>query len=219
MADFIRDLQEAWSAGGIFIWPIHLTAVLAISIGIERFYWLFVKSAMNTEAFIRQLLPVIQRKDLQGAAQFCDSVNAPMARVAKSLIVRALSKGSRDDIEATIEASLARESHPIEKRTPYMAMLANVATLLGLLGTISGLIRSFAAVADVNPEQKAEQLALGISEAMYATAYGLVVAIAALFVFALLQGKTQSLLDDMKEVAFEVRSALDLKSEKSKEVA
>lgn len=219
MAEFIRNLQEAWTAGGIFIWPIHLAAILSIAISIERFYWLFVKSSMNTEAFIRQLIPVIQRKDLQGAAQYCDSVEAPPARIAKSLIVRAMSKGSRDDIEATIESSLAREAHPVERRTPYLSMLANVATLLGLLGTISGLIRSFAAVADVDPNQKAEQLALGISEAMYATAYGLIVAITALFFFALLQGKTQSIIDDMKEVAFEVRSALPFHSSDKEEAA
>lgn len=219
MVEFIRDLQEAWSAGGVFIWPLHLTLVLTIAIGAERFYWLFVKCSLNTEAFLRQLVPVIQRKDLQGAAQFCDSVDAPMSRIAKSLLVRAMSKGTRDDIEATIESALAKESHPVERRTPYMAMLANVATLLGLLGTISGLIRSFAAVAEVNPEEKAEQLALGISEAMYATAYGLIIAISALFVFALLQGKTQSILDDMKEVAFEVRSSLNLPSDKESKVA
>jgi biopolymer transport protein ExbB/TolQ len=87
-------------------------------------------------------------------------------------------------------------------------MLANIATLLGLLGTISGLISSFAAAAKIDPSQKAELLAKGISEAMNCTAYGLIVAIFALIMYALLQGKTQSLLDELKEVAFETRSML-----------
>jgi biopolymer transport protein ExbB/TolQ len=107
-----------------------------------------------------------------------------------------------------IESSLARESHPIERRTAYLSMLANIATLLGLLGTISGLIAAFAAAAKIDPAQKAELLATGISEAMNCTAYGLVVAIFSLVLFALLQGKTQTLLDELKEVAFETRTML-----------
>jgi len=216
MVDILITIKEAWDAGGIFIYLIHVVAILTIAITIERVHWLYVKSSMNVEAFLNQLGPVLQRRDLQGATQFCDSLSAPAARVAKRLIVRSLSRGSRDDIEATIEAGLAKETNPIEKRTSYLAMLANVATLLGLLGTISGLIQSFAAAADVDPDQKAELLAIGISEAMNCTAYGLIVAIFALFAYALLQGKSQSILDEMKETAFEVRGLVPMKEEESK---
>lgn len=215
MIDILIQIREAWDAGGIFIYPIHVVAVLSIAVIVERVYWLYVKSSMNVASFLNQLGPVLQRRDLQGAIQFCDSISAPAARVAKRLIVRALSRGSRNDIEATIEAGLAKESNPIERRTSYLAMLANVATLLGLLGTISGLIQSFAAAADVDPDQKAELLAVGISEAMNCTAYGLIVAIVALLAFALLQGKSQSLLDEIKETAFEVRGLIPMHEEKS----
>lgn len=212
MMEFLLKVKHAWDAGGAFIYPIHLVAVLVIAITIERIYALYLQSSMNVKNFLSQLSPSVHRKDFQSAIQFCDSIQAPAARVAKSLLVRNISKASREDIEAVIESALAKESHPIERRTSYLSMLANIATLLGLLGTISGLIAAFAAAAKIDPSQKAELLANGISEAMNCTAYGLVVAIFALVVFALLQGKTQSLLDELKEVAFETRTMLPFDS-------
>lgn len=211
MIELLRNIKEAWDAGGVFIYPIHFVLVLTIAIGIERFYFYFIKSSMNVRSFIDQLKPAISRGDLQGAIQYCDTVKAPASRLAKTLIVRNLQNISMDDVDATIEASLARESHPIERRTPYLAMLANIATLLGLLGTISGLISSFAAAAQIDPTQKAELLATGISEAMNCTAYGLVAAILALLLYAFLQGKSQTLLDELKETSFEVKAMFKFK--------
>lgn len=217
MLEYLAKIQEAWEAGGVFIYPIHVVFILAISVAIERVYWLFVKSSMNVPSFLAQLTPAIERKDLQSAVQFCDSIQAPAARLAKSLVLRGLAKGSRSDIEAAIETGLARESHPIERRTAYLSMLANLATLIGLLGTISGLIRSFAAAAELDPTQRAEKLSEGIAEAMNCTAYGLVVAIFALVCYAILQGKTQTLIDEMKETAFEVRNVLPFDEKKKGE--
>lgn len=201
-------IRDAWDAGGLFIIPIHITAILSLTITIERIYFLYFKSGMNVRSFLKHLAPAIARNDLQSAIQYCDSIQAPGARLAKTLLVRTLSRGTREDIEAMIESSLARESHPVERRTSYLAMLANIATLLGLLGTISGLIDSFAAAASVDPSQKGEMLARGISEAMNCTAYGLVVAIFSLVTYALLQGRTQMILDDLKEVAYETRTMI-----------
>lgn len=209
MIDHLIGIKQAWDAGGVWIYPIHIVGILSISIVIERVYFLYAKSSMNAQAFLNQVVPLISRKDYQAAMQFCDSISAPTARVTKSIILRGFSsKNSRDDIEAVIEGALAKEAHPLEKRTSYLSMLANIATLLGLLGTISGLIRSFAAVAQIDPSQKSTMLATGISEAMNVTAYGLVVAIFSLVAFAIIQGKTQSLLDEMKEAAFETRNAV-----------
>lgn len=211
MIELLLDIKHAWDAGGFFIYPIHIVAILAVSVTVERFYFLFVRSSMNVKSFLSQLGPLLSRKDFQGALQFCDSIQAPAARLAKSLILRGMSTGSRQDIEAAIEAGISRESHPIERRTSYLSMLANIATLLGLLGTISGLIQSFAGAAEVDPSRKAELLAIGISEAMYCTAYGLVVAVFALVFYAFLQGKTQSLVEELKETAFETRNLLPIK--------
>jgi len=208
MMDFFIRIKEAFDAGGTFIYPIHIVFLVSLAIAIERIYFLYFESSMNVKSFLNQLAPSIGRRDYQSAAQFCDSIKRPASRLAKALLIRALSRGTREDIEATIEASLVREAHPVERRTSYLAMLANIATLLGLLGTISGLIRSFAAAAQVDPSQKAELLAKGISEAMNCTAYGLIVAIFSLVIYALLQGRTQKILEELKEVAFETRSMI-----------
>ena len=103
------------------------------------------------------------------------------------------------------EAAL-REVPKIAKRTGYLALLANLAMLSGLLGTVSGLIVSFGAVSgeSVDPSQKARILAEGISEAMNCTAFGLIVAIIALVAFAVLNGKTQGLEDDINEASVQV---------------
>jgi len=212
MFELLAKVGHAFEAGGVFIYPIHIIAILTLAVTIERVYVLYIRSSMNIKNFLQQLGPSIARGDLQSAMQFCDSIAAPGARVTKSLLVKAIGKGEREDIDAMIEASLARESHPIEKRTSYLSMLANIATLLGLLGTISGLIISFSAAAKSDPTQKAELLALGISEAMNCTAYGLCVAIFGLVTYAFLQGKTQSLIDELKETAYTVKTLLPLKS-------
>jgi biopolymer transport protein ExbB/TolQ len=101
------------------------------------------------------------------------------------------------------EAAL-RELPRISKRTPYLAMLANLATLLGLLGTITGMIKSFGAAAGADASRKASLLAEGISEAMNSTAFGIATAIVGLIGFAVLQGKTQALTDDINEVTVQV---------------
>lgn len=215
MIELLRDIKEAWDAGGVFIYPIHFVWVLSIAISFERIYFYFFKCSMNVPSFLQQIRPALARGDMQGAIQFCDTVKAPASRLAKTLILRNMSKASKDDVDATIEASLARESHPIERRTAYLAMLANIATLLGLLGTISGLIASFAAAAKIDPAQKAELLATGISEAMNCTAYGLIVAIFSLLMYAFLQGKSQTLLDELKETSFEIKSMFSFKEDEA----
>lgn len=219
MLELLVKVKEAWDAGGVFIYPIHVVAVLAIAIMIERFIVLFTKCSMNTKSFLNQLAPAVARGDFQAAVQFCDSVNAPGGRLAKSILLRAMTKSTRDDIDAVIESSLNKESHPIERRTSYLSMLANIATLVGLLGTISGLIVAFGGAAQADPAQKAEILASGIAEAMNCTAYGLVVAITALLAFAFLQGKTQSLLDELKEVAFDTKAMLKLEDTSAKKAS
>ena len=112
---------------------------------------------------------------------------------------RPVSAATRARVQAAMDEAMLRESPKIEKRTGYLAMLSNAAMLFGLLGTISGLINCFAAVANVNPADKATILSLGISEAMNCTGFGLIVAIPSLLAFAALQGRTQHMMDDINE--------------------
>jgi biopolymer transport protein ExbB/TolQ len=109
-----------------------------------------------------------------------------------------------EEVQAALDEATLRESPRLEARTGYLAMLGNAAMLAGLLGTVSGLIACFEAVANVNPADKATILAAGISEAMNCTAFGLITAIPALVIFAFLNGWTQGIIDDINEVSVQV---------------
>jgi biopolymer transport protein ExbB len=109
-----------------------------------------------------------------------------------------------EEVQAAMDEAALRELPRIDARTPYLALLANLAMLFGLLGTVTGLIKSFGAVAGVDPSAKATLLAKGISEAMNCTAFGLGVALMSLIGYALLNGKTQSLNDDINEASVQV---------------
>jgi biopolymer transport protein ExbB/TolQ len=111
---------------------------------------------------------------------------------------------SDHEVQAAMDEAALRELPLINKRTPYLAMLANLATLAGLLGTIMGMIKSFASAANADASQKATKLAEGISEAMNCTAFGIFTALVGLIGFAVLQGKTQALSDDINEVTVQV---------------
>ncbi|MBM4371638.1 MAG: MotA/TolQ/ExbB proton channel family protein, partial [Deltaproteobacteria bacterium] len=112
-----------------------------------------------------------------------------------------LSKVTKDSgaVQAAIDEAALRELPRVERRTPYLAMMGNVAMLIGLLGTIAGMIISFGAVANADSGEKATLLARGISEAMNCTAFGLITAIPSLVFYAILQGKTQRIVDDINE--------------------
>src|SRR3954454_20433733 len=115
---------------------------------------------------------------------------------------------SDEEINSAMEESALRELPQLEKRTGYLGMLGHLATLAGLLGTIPGLIKSFAGVAGVDPSQKATLLSKGISEAMNCTAFGLFTGILGLAAFAALNGRTQNVLDDISEVKKAVTNLL-----------
>jgi biopolymer transport protein ExbB/TolQ len=118
------------------------------------------------------------------------------------------------EVQIAIDAAASKYFPTLEKRTAYLATIANIATLLGLLGTISGLIISFGGAASADAEEKAAMLASGISEAMNCTAFGLIVAIPTLLVFAFLQGRTQRLIDDVNEVVLEAMNFVVTHKEK-----
>jgi biopolymer transport protein ExbB len=114
----------------------------------------------------------------------------------------------RDDVEKAMEESMMEIIPKLEKRTHYLATFANLATLLGLLGTVSGLIHAFSAVATVNPAEKANLLSASISEAMNCTAFGLMTAVPLLFMHALLQTKTTELIDSLETAAVKFMNSL-----------
>jgi biopolymer transport protein ExbB len=136
--------------------------------------------------------------------KMCSAANAPLARIVQSGLVKV--NRPDEEVQAAMDEAALREIPKISARTPLLALLANLAMLSGLLGTVTGLIMSFGAVAgeSVDPSQKARVLAQGISEAMNCTAFGLGVAIIALIGYALLNTKTQQIEDDINEASVQI---------------
>ncbi len=189
----IRFFQE----GGFFMFPIAVVLVFGVSISVERWIFLTAARSSNRKAF-DEILPLVQKGDFKGVLGFANSSSAPVSRIIASGIARLAHTQRRDDIEYAMEEGVMEALPRLEKRTQYLATLANIAMLLGLLGTISGLISAFAAVANVNPAEKAQMLSASIAEAMNATAFGLSSAIPMLLIHTLLQTKTTEIIDSLE---------------------
>jgi biopolymer transport protein ExbB/TolQ len=194
-------LAHAFEEGGWGMWPILFWSVITIAIIVERAIYLY-RSSINKEVFLATMQKCILAGDIGRAIKLCSAAQAPLARIVKA----GLMKVNRPDneVQAAMDEQALHEMPKIEHRTGYLAMLANLAMLSGLLGTVTGLIKSFGAVAGVDPSAKATMLAKGISEAMNCTAFGLIVAIMGLIGFAWLNGKTQGLSDDIHEATVQV---------------
>ncbi|HET7755155.1 MAG TPA: MotA/TolQ/ExbB proton channel family protein [Anaeromyxobacteraceae bacterium] len=207
------NLAQAFHDGGPGMYPIAAALVGAIAIIADRIWVLYFKASIDKDAFLRGLKKHLFAGDLEKAISFtAGQKKTPLTQVVKAGLIH-VPKGD-EDVQAAMDEATLREAPVIERRTGYLAMIANVATLLGLLGTIIGLIGAFAAVATANPADKATLLSSSISEAMNCTAFGLAVAISALVVYSILQGRTQAMVDDINETAVGVLNLVVANREK-----
>ncbi|MCS6856154.1 MAG: MotA/TolQ/ExbB proton channel family protein [Sandaracinaceae bacterium] len=197
----MATLAHHFEEGGWGMYPILFFQILAIGIIVERAIYLY-RASINRDVFLATMQKCILSGDIGRAIKLCSAANAPLARIVKA----GLMKVHRPDaeVQAAMDEAALRELPLIEHRTPYLALLANLAMLSGLFGTVTGLIQAFGAVANADAASRATLLARGISEAMNCTAFGLLAAIIALIGFALLNGKTQHLLDDINAATVQV---------------
>jgi len=193
----LKLLADAFHEGGWGMWPILALLMITVSIITERAVVLR-KAVIDKDKLLALLRSQISQGNIQGAIKVCSGNPTPLTRIVQTGLMRA--NRSEAEIVAAMEEASLRELPAVEKRTGYLAMLGNLATLAGLLGTITGLIKSFASVAGVDPSMKATMLSKGISEAMNCTAFGLGTGIIGLASFAWLNGKTQAILDDIAEM-------------------
>ena len=182
---------------GWFIFPSLFITAVGLSIAIERLLFLNRARADNRKLW-DQVLPLLQGgrfKDALGAASGSD---AAVGKIVSNGLQRLSSSRKREDIDAAMEEGMMEIVPRLEKRTHYIATFANVVTLVGLLGTIMGLIKGFTAVAAVNPAEKAEMLSASISIAMNNTAFALMVAIPFLLIHAFLQARASEIVDSLE---------------------
>lgn len=186
-----------FQGGGEMMYPIAVVLVLGLAIALERWIYL-TQIQLRNRALWGQLVPLLQRGDFRQATAIASKSGAAMAQILSYGLARIGSAKNRDDIEKAMEESLMDVVPRLEKRTHYIATFANLSTLLGLLGTVIGLINAFAAVATVNPAEKANLLSASISVAMNCTAFGLMSAVPLLLIHALLQTKTTDTIDSLE---------------------
>lgn len=200
--------------GGLFMYPIAFILALGLAIAVERWIFLSEERSRNKKAW-EGIMPVINDGNYGQARQLIDNSSAAIARILGYGLARSGSSSDRGDIELALEESLMEAMPPLERRTHYLATFANIATLLGLLGTIIGLIQAFTAVANVNPAEKADLLSASISVAMNTTAFGLMVAIPLLLLHAWLQTKTTELIDSLEMASVKFLNAVSEHGKKS----
>ena len=183
--------------GGLFMYPILLVFAVGIAIAFER--WIQLNRVRSANHKIWNLLhPVLVKGDFDKVRQMVNKDKSTISRMLSMGLARQGAVRRRDDIEIAMEESMMEIIPQLEKRTPYVALLSNIATLLGLLGTIMGLIEAFTAVANANPAEKADLLSASISVAMNTTAFGLMSAIPLLLFHAKLTSTTGQIIDSLE---------------------
>jgi len=183
--------------GGFFMFPILVVLATGVAIAVER--WIHLNRVKKENRKIwEEVHPVLAEGDFDKARELVNEDNSALSQMLAMGLARQGAVRRREDIEIAMEESMMEIVPQLEKRTPYLALLSNIATLFGLLGTIMGLITAFTAVANASPAQKAALLAASISEAMNCTAFGLMSAIPLLLIHARLTTTTGQIVNSLE---------------------
>ncbi len=199
-------LTEFFHKGGIFMYPIMVFGLLTLAFIIERYIGLFVKVKYAPVDFRKNILGFIANGDFKSALTYVEmSAKETSIGNITTVACKLRSVGAGDEaLQARMDEQLTKEIGIYDKRTGFLSMFGNVSTLLGLLGTVTGMITSFSGVASATPVERINMLSSGISEALNATAFGLVCAIPALIAYAIYQNKTDKIVSDLTEQSSEI---------------
>ncbi len=209
----VEAIVLAFQRGGFWMWAILVFQIMSIIIIIDRCIFLFRKRKETQKKYAESFVESISKGELTSVVNQTskDLESQPLALAIQMGTQVALDCGGREEIQGKMDEALLMETAVLDKRTPFLVMLGNVGTLTGLLGTIVGMIKAFSAVTYANPADKATLLSSGVSEAMNTTAYGLIMAIPALFMFAVLQNRSNALQEDLTQGALKIFNLLSYK--------
>ncbi|HMX98456.1 MAG TPA: MotA/TolQ/ExbB proton channel family protein [Agitococcus sp.] len=199
----IKFIQD----GGFFMYPILLIMFIGLGIAIERIMFLSRVKKANKELW-DAVYPSIQKGDTEKALKAVKDNETEIGRILEYGLTRNRTAKNVEDVETAMEEALMEVMPRLEARTPFISTFANVATLLGLLGTVQGLITAFAAIANADPAQKGDLLSSSISVAMNTTAFGLIVAIPLLLLYAFLQSRTGEVVESLEMASIKLLNAL-----------
>ena len=195
--DFFYSIIGFFASGGVFMYPILLVFAVGTAIAVERYVTLTVVTNKNQAVWDR-VQPMLANGEFDAARETTSKDESTISQVLNMGLSVQGAVRRREDIEIAMEESMMEIVPRLEKRTSYVALASSIATLLGLLGTIMGLISAFTAVANANPAEKADLLSASISVAMNTTAFGLMVAIPLLVTHAILTSKTGDIVDSLE---------------------
>ena len=216
--DIFYSIVRFFSTGGLFMYPILVVFAVGVAIAIERYITLSRITRENRSAW-EQIQPLLGKGDFDKAREVAGKNESTVSQVLNMGLSLQGAVRRREDIEIAMEENLMEIVPRLEKRTPYVALASSIATLLGLLGTIMGLIQAFTAVANANPAEKADLLSASISVAMNTTAFGLMVAIPLLVVHAVLTSKTGDIVDSLEMASVKALSAITRRAKRQFEIA
>ncbi|HEX5360989.1 MAG TPA: MotA/TolQ/ExbB proton channel family protein [Fluviicoccus sp.] len=193
MSSLIRFIQD----GGFFMYPTLIIMLIGFAIGIERILF-FIRVKASNKALWDEVFPSIQKGDLDKALKQVKDNETEIGRILEYGLTRNKTARRVEDVETAMEEALMEVMPRLEARTPYLSSFANIATLIGLLGTVHGMIMAFAAVANADPAQKGDMLSASIAVAMNNTALGLGAAIPLLLAAAYLQSRTSESIESLE---------------------
>lgn len=213
----LATIAHFFKTGGPFMYAVFIAALTILALVAERFWIISRAGNINTERLTKDVLARVAKGDLTGAADLCRKVRGPVAAVSTAILSR--NTTDEDKMRNAADGAASVVLPPLSRRLNYLTMLANTCTLLGLLGTIFGLITAFSAVGASDPSQRGAFLAAGISEAMNTTAFGLLVAIPTLLIHGFLAGKVETIFDSVDGSSARLIEALHRRGARSQDIA
>jgi len=216
--DFIYSMVGFFVTGGPFMYPILIVFAVGTAIAIERFITLTTVTAKNQSAWSK-VQPALINGDFEQAREMTTNDDSTISQLLSMGLARQGAVRRREDIEIAMEEGMMEIIPQLEKRTPYVGLASSIATLLGLLGTIMGLIQAFTAVANANPAEKADLLSASISVAMNTTAFGLMVAIPLLVTSLVLTSKAGAIIDSLEMASVKALNVISAKTQRQIEAA
>jgi biopolymer transport protein ExbB len=216
--DFFYSIVTFFGTGGIFMYPILIVFAVGVAISVERYITLSIVTRKNRSVW-EKVQPLLTEGAFDEARELTSADESTISQVLNMGLTLQGTVRRREDIEIAMEESMMEIVPRLEKRTPYVALASSIATLLGLLGTIMGLIQAFTAVANANPAEKADLLSASISVAMNTTAFGLMVAIPLLIVHAILTSKTGDIVDSLEMATVKSLNVFSRRAKRMSEAA
>ena len=213
--NFINAVVIFFTSGGLWMIPIFMAATIGFAIGLERFIKLSIVERANRKMW-DELQPVLSQGDFDRARALTAQDNSTVSQLLQASLELQGTVQRREQVEVVMEEEMMAIVPQLEKRISYIALYANLATLLGLLGTVIGLINAFDAVANAAPAEKSNLLSASIAEAMNCTAFGLMVAIPLLLVNLFLSTKASRIIDSLEIVSLKTLNVISSKARQSR---